>query len=168
MSHFECLRKLELPQGLLVDRGFRHPPHPQIDLKLILPGAIGVLGISFPDGMVLSWLHKLHDQLKNFPRFKRLYLLCLPQHGRFATWFANRKPAIIEQLQSAQISVKIMDVGKSSWQPRKSRTKSVDIFENCDKCVVDTCVCIQNLFGDLESGAERNECGIGELPMIID
>jgi hypothetical protein len=59
---------LQTCEDLQVDRRFCYTPPPQMDLRLILPGAIEELGISFPEGMGLPWMYQLHEQLGSFPQ----------------------------------------------------------------------------------------------------
>jgi len=109
LSDFRNLRNLEVPQEFLVHRNFRRKPHPEDDLRLVLPSSIEILSIICPDGMTIMWLLQLLEVLDYFKALRMLVLACRPHHGRPSSWFKKRCNPVFDKFRDRGIYVRIYD-----------------------------------------------------------
>lgn len=136
MDQFSQLTILVVSSDLLIHRSFRRPPHRQIDFTRLLPTSLKKLGLDHPGGIVVPWLKGLLHQISEFTDLGFIYLRCMPQRGRSASWFRKDKNAssVFEALKSHRVSICITDIAKGP-PPRKDGSRG-DILDVHDGALI--------------------------------
>jgi hypothetical protein len=135
LKHFRFLKKLEVPQAVLLPRGYPNRnveateyPVPLLEIEHRLPSTLEELVIHSPDKNMLLLLERIVQKRSEFPRLRTITLSCNWDWGIYANFFRRPQPVILSlRMHGIDIRINYVEM-PSGWGNTYARIRAAPVI----------------------------------------